>query len=103
MSRSPSRLCGEADLVRGQQTIHRAGTKSLKIQGDKLKTQGFKNPGEFGGHVQRQGARHLFAVDLNANDVTMMTHAELAETQEPQLIFALLDGPQRLPGHWASI
>src|SRR5207247_2358687 len=79
------------NLIRRQERIHRAGAEALKIERDKLKAQRLEDPRELCRHFRSQNAVHFFAGDLDANDLSMMAHAELAEAEPAKIVFALLD------------
>src|SRR5580704_19013620 len=72
-----------------QQRIHRAGTEALKIESDELKTQRLEDDAELCGHGRVERARKFVARNLNANNLSMMAHPELAEAESTNGVLAL--------------
>ena len=51
----------------------------------------FEDASKFGGHFRSERAGQFFARDLDANDVAMVAHPELAEAQGANGVFSLLN------------
>ena len=92
-----------AQLPQRQRRIHRAGTETLKVKGDKLEAERFEDAREFRRHLGSKGARQFIPGNLDAHDVAVVTNAELTKSQTAQRILALLDLAQRLTCDWAPV
>src|SRR6266567_1629426 len=100
--RQARRLC-HTDSVCRQQRVHRPGTKALEIKRDKFESQRLENSAELAGHLSGHGMRHFFLRDLDARNVTMMTHPKLTKAEPPKRILTLLDHTQCFDCHRAAI
>jgi hypothetical protein len=83
-------LAGAAELVRGQQRVHRSGAEAFQIEGDELEAECFEDRRELRRDCGIQSAIELLAGDLNADDVAVMADAKLAEAEGANGVLAAL-------------
>src|SRR5882724_4761049 len=86
-------------LLDRQDRIHRSRAEAFQVQGHELESQCFEDAGEFGRHGGIKRARQLGAVNLDPDDVSVMTHAELTEAELAQRFFALFHRAQCFARH----
>ena len=96
-------LTGAAKLFRGQQGVHRSGAKALQVESHELEAETFEDGGELGGDGGIERALQFLARDLNADDVSVMTDAKLAETEGANRVLAALDNAERFARDWPAI
>jgi hypothetical protein len=77
-------------VFRTEQSVHGSGPETFQIEGDELEAQRFENAGELGRHGRIESTRQFLARDFDANDLAVMTDAELAKTEGTQSIFTFL-------------
>ena len=68
-----------------------------------MNPRGFEDAGEFGGHLRGERAGQFLAGDLDANNISVMADADLAEAESVQSIFALLDHAEGFARDLASV
>ena len=86
-----------------QESVHGAGAEAFQVESHKLEPQGLEDAGKFGGHLRAERARQLFARDFDANNLAMMTHPDLPETQGMQSVLAPFDRAQGFARDFASV
>src|SRR5262249_43136764 len=92
-----------AKLLRGKQSVHRARAKAFQVEGDKFESELFEDHRELGSHGGVKRTVEFTARNLDTNDVSVMAHAELAETECADCVFAALNYFERFAGDRASI
>src|SRR5580658_1326304 len=90
-------------ILRRQQAVHRPGAKAFQIESHKLEAESFEYFRELPGHIGIERPLQFLASDFNADDLAVVTHAELPEPQRPQRVFTLLHHPEGLSGNRPSI
>ena len=90
-------------MIGGKECIHRAGAKSLQVEGDELESKLLEDCGELCGHGWIQRTLQFLSVDFDADDIAMMAHAELTETEGANGVFAALDNVESLARNRASV
>src|ERR1700686_5217761 len=90
-------------LLRRQQSVHRAGPEASQIEGHKLEAQRLEYAGELRRHGGIERPPQFLARDFNADDLPMVPHPELPEAQPAQSVFALFDYVERLSRNGATV
>src|SRR6516162_2773261 len=86
-----------------QNGVHRSGTETLKVERDVGEAECFEDAGKLRCHFGAERALQLVPGDLDANDITMMAYAELAEPQLAHGLLTLFDYLQCLRSHGAAV
>ena len=98
-----SKLAGSEEVFGAQEGVHGAGAETFQVEGYEFESQSFENPCEFGGSGGIEGAGQFVLGDLDADDLTVMAHAELAEAEGAESVFSLLDCGQGFAGDGAAV
>src|SRR5215469_7954428 len=90
-------------LLQRQKRIHRTRPEALQVEGHKLEPQVLEDTRQFRGHRRIQRPRQLLLGDLDAHNLAVMPHPNLAEAQRPQRVLTLLHRAELLAGHRTPI
>src|ERR1017187_10418646 len=100
----PHALIGESPpLLQIQDFVEGALAVAFQVERDVFESQGFEDGSEALGHFHGQRALHFFAGDFDADYFAVEAHAELAEAEGLDLLFAGLDGLDVLDGDRRSV
>src|SRR5712692_5188560 len=83
--------------------VERSLPIAFKIQGYILEPQFLEDVCKFPRHLHAQRLFHFLRRDLDARDLSVEPHAELAEAERLELFLAVLDSLDVIEGHRSSI
>src|SRR5882724_9758133 len=92
-------LFSAPQLLERQDCIHRSRAKSFQVESHESESQRFEDASELGGHGGIKCAWQLGAVNLDPDNVSVMTYAELTEAELAQRFFALFHRAQCFARH----
>src|SRR5689334_23212770 len=95
----PGAPASPAVLAKVQNLIQRTLPVTLEIQRDVLESQLLEDGGELRRHFDSEGAGEFVFRDLDAHDLSVKAHAELAEAQGFDGLLTGLDGLDIVDGH----
>src|SRR6185369_7469251 len=83
--------------------VQRTLAVAFQIQRDVVKAQRLEDGGELARHLQGHGAVEFFRRHFDAHDVAVESHAELAEAERTNRLFAAVHGLHILNRHRRSV